>query len=243
MAGPFHSLRAMQALHLKISRKVDAREARERRRESGGRGERNESLQWSLINFHFHPGNPETLQSVKPQTCRRLEKWQVEFIYLFIKSHSQQLSTASKQCFWPLICFFFIHWTSNFKMSARITTQYFDSRFFHIWKDVHIPRLSSPSQSTLYICPLNQKKACPWTWLSHVLLQLLPALSVLLFDGQLLILRQLRCHLHVSEFFYAVEFNRAKKPTLEGSVWTGRLNLSSLSLISFSELNKTLDTN
>ena len=63
------------------------------------------------------------------------------------------------------------------------------------------------------------------------------------FDGQLLILRQLRCHLHVSEFFYAVEFNRAKKPTLEGSVWTGRLNLSSLSLISFSELNKTLDTN
>ena len=51
--------------------------------------------------------NPETLQSVKPQTCRRLEKWQVEFIYLFIKSHSQQLSTASKQCFWPLICFFF----------------------------------------------------------------------------------------------------------------------------------------
>ena len=107
MAGPFHSLRAMQALHLKISRKVDAREARERRRESGGRGERNESLQWSLINFHFHPGNPETLQSVKPQTCRRLEKWQVEFIYLFIKSHSQQLSTASKQCFWPLICFFF----------------------------------------------------------------------------------------------------------------------------------------
>ena len=93
MAGPFHSLRAMQALHLKISWKVDAREARGRRSESGGRGERNESLQWSLINFHFHPGNPGTLQSVKPQTCRRLEKWQppVDFrqprarrIYLFI---------------------------------------------------------------------------------------------------------------------------------------------------------------
>ena len=40
-----------------------------------------------------------------------------------------------------------------------------------------------------------------------------------------------------------MEFNRAKKPTLEGSAWTGRLNLSSLSLFSFSELNKALDTN
>ena len=187
--------------------------------------------------------NPETLQSVKPQTCRRLEKWQVEFIYLFIKSHSQQLSTASKQCFWPLACFFFIHWTSNFNMSARIRTQYFDSRFFYIWKDVHIPRLISPSQSTLYICPLNQRKAWSWTRLSHVLLQLLPALSILLLDGQLLILRQLHWHVHVSEFFYPVEFNRAKKPTLEDSAWTGCLNLSSLSLISFSELNKALDTN
>ena len=40
-----------------------------------------------------------------------------------------------------------------------------------------------------------------------------------------------------------MELNRAKKPTLEGSAWTGRLNLSSLSLFSFSELNKALDTN
>ena len=45
------------------------------------------------------------------------------------------------------------------------------------------------------------------------------------------------------KFFYPVEFNRAKKPTLEGSAWTGRLNLSSLLLFSFSELNKALDTN
>ena len=30
---------------------------------------------------------------------------------------------------------------------------------------------------------------------------------------------------------------------LEGSAWTGRLNLSSLSLLSFSEINKALDTN
>ena len=117
------------------------------------------------------------------------------------------------------------------------------SFLLHIWKDVHIPRLSSTSQSTLYICPLDQRKVCSWTWFSYVLLQLLPALSIHLLDGHLLILRQLRCHVHVSEFFYPEEFNRAKKPTLESSAWTGRLNLSSLSLISFSELNKALDTN
>ena len=33
-----------------------------------GAGERKESLQRSLINFHFYPGNPETLQSVKTAT-------------------------------------------------------------------------------------------------------------------------------------------------------------------------------
>ena len=48
---------------------------------------------------------------------------------------------------------------------------------------------------------------------------------------------------HVSEFFYPVECNRAKKLTLEGSAWTGRLNVSSLSLFSFSKLNKVLDIN
>ena len=44
-------------------------------------------------------------------------------------------------------------------------------------------------------------------------------------------------------FFYPVEFNWAKKPTLEGSAWTGCLNFSPLSLFSFSELNKALNTN
>ena len=44
-------------------------------------GERKESLQWSLINFPFHPRNPRTLQSMKTVTtiillCHRLEKWQ-----------------------------------------------------------------------------------------------------------------------------------------------------------------------
>ena len=117
------------------------------------------------------------------------------------------------------------------------------SFLLHLKRRPQFPRLSSPSQSTLYICHLNLRKACSWTWFSYVLLQLLPALSIILLDGQLLILRQLRCRVYVSEFFYPVEFNRAKKPTLEGSAWTGFLNLSSLSLISFSELNKALDTN
>ena len=38
-----------------------------RTRERGGRGK--ESLQRSLINFHFHPGNPGTPQSVKTVTA------------------------------------------------------------------------------------------------------------------------------------------------------------------------------
>ena len=40
-----------------------------------------------------------------------------------------------------------------------------------------------------------------------------------------------------------VEFDQEKKPTLKGSAWTGILNLSSLSLFSFSEPNKALYTN
>ena len=43
--------------------------------------------------------------------------------------------------------------------------------------------------------------------------------------------------------FSSVEFNQAKKATLEGTAWTTHSNLSSLSLYSFSELNKALDTN
>ena len=50
-------------------------------------------------------------------------------------------------------------------------------------------------------------------------------------------------HGQATQLHYPVEFNRVKKPTLEGSTWTGGMNLSSLSLFSFSELNKALDTN
>ena len=36
---------------------------------------------------------------------------------------------------------------------------------------------------------------------AYVLLQLLPALSIVLLDGQLLILHLPHCHVHFSEFF------------------------------------------
>ena len=76
--------------------------------------------------------------------------------------------------------FFFIHWASNFKVSARTRTQYFDSQFVYIW--------------TLNICPFRNWRtvfSCPW--FSYVLFQLLPTLSIFLFDSQPLIRRQLRC--------------------------------------------------
>ena len=56
--------------------------------------------------------------------------------------------------------------------------------------------------------------------------QCVRSLGCVFLDGQLLILRQLRCHQYVSEFFYSVEFNRAKKPTLKAAL-EGNLNLSS----------------
>ena len=63
------------------------------------------------------------------------------------------------------------------------------------------------------------RTAFSWTcWLSHILLQLLTTLSIVFLDGQLLIPRQLRCHVNVSEFFKPVEFNRAKKPTLKATL-------------------------
>ena len=122
-------------------------------------------------------------------------------------------------------------------MSDRTRTQYFDSRFVYIWKVVYIQKTKLP------VAISNWRTAFSWTWFSYVLQELLPTVIIVLLDGQLLILRQLRCHVHVTEFFYAVEFNRAKKATLEESAWIGRLTFSSLSLFSFSELNKALDTN
>ena len=188
-------------------------------------GERKESLQRSLINFHSRTPH----QSVKTVTANvpQIGKMTVKFrqlkariIYLFIKSLLQQLSTASKQMFFTTDVFF-IHWTSNVNVSTQIRTHYFYkiSCFVYIWKVVHIQRtISSPSQSpSLYNCPFrNWRTAFSCTWFSYVLLQLLHTLSIVLLDSQLLILCQLCCHVHVSEFFYPVEFKHMKKPTLEG---------------------------
>ena len=120
--------------------KVDAWEACERRCESrgGGGGERKESLQWSLQNFHFHPAKtPGTTQSVKTVTANVLQirksnnclssldsRGCIEIIDLLISLLLQQLSTASKtNVFDHWLVFFFIHWTWNFNMPTRITTQ------------------------------------------------------------------------------------------------------------------------
>ena len=92
--------------------------------------------------------------------------------------------------------------------SARIRTQYFDSRFIYIWKVIH-------SQKTTLAVACNHKLFKHSIFLSVselensifldlVLLcftpQLLPTLSIDLLDSQLLILRQLHCHVPVSEF-------------------------------------------
>ena len=87
----------------------------------------------------------------------------------------QQLPTASKQYFWPLI-WFFIHWTSNFNVSARIRTQYFDSRFVYIWKvensvflhlvdhSFHCPSWRSTANSSLAM--LHVQCTCFWIFLA-----------------------------------------------------------------------------
>ena len=90
-------------------------------------------------------------------------------------------------------------------MSDRIRAQYFDSRFVYIGKVVYIQKTSK-----LPVAITNWRTAFSWTWFSFVLLQLLPIPFIVLLDGQLLILRQLLCNVHVTEFFYPVEFNRAK---------------------------------
>ena len=52
--------------------------------------------------------------------------------------------------FWPLI-YFFIHETSTSNVSARIRTQYFDSRFVYIWKVDHIQKSKLPIAITSII--------------------------------------------------------------------------------------------
>ena len=72
-------------------------------------------------------------------------------------------------------------------------------------------------------------------FLDSVLLRF-TAVALVLLDCQLLILRQLRCHVHVSEFFYPVEFNRAKKPDIETNVGRPALKPALESLFTFTLL-------
>ena len=78
--------------------------------------------------------------------------------------------------------------------------------------------------------------------LLHFTPQLLPTLSVDLRDGQLLILCQLHCHVPVSEFLLSGK-QSGEKSNVGRQCLNHALNLSSLSLFSFSKLNKVLDTN
>ena len=63
--GAEHFVACEQALHL-----GDIVKSRRARGDANAlAGEKKESLHRSFINFHFHPGNPETPQSVKTVTA------------------------------------------------------------------------------------------------------------------------------------------------------------------------------
>ena len=157
--------------------------------------------------------------------------------------------TVSKQCFWSLKIYFFFprgHRTSTCPLGWKLNTLILVSFTFEKSSILQCRRLlpvaiTNKNIYWTYICPFrNWRIPFSSTWLSEVVLQLLHTLSLALLYSQA---TQLHCQVHISHFFYPVEFNRAKKPTLEGSAWTWLLNLSSLSLFSFSELNNALNTN
>ena len=114
-------------------------------------------MQRSLINFHVHPGNPGTPQSVKIVTAnvRQIRKvttaCQLSLdsrgsVELFIyKSLSyQHESNVFNHRYVFFFVFFFVLGTSNFKVSARIRTHYFDSRFvLVICFSFHLPLAAS----------------------------------------------------------------------------------------------------
>ena len=114
-------------------------------------------------------------------------------------------------------------------MSDRIRAQYFDSRFVYIWKVVYIQKTSK-----LPVAITNWRTA--FSGLGSLRFTTVASLAtpfIVLLDGQLLILRQLRCNVHVTVFFCPVEFNWAKgrwKTALESGAW---LSLHFLILLVF----------
>ena len=117
----------------------------EPRENARAKGLGKESLQRSFINFHFHPGNPGTPQGVKmvtanvPQIRKVTTACQVSLdsrgrVELFIYKSLSQQHQGNVFNHWYV---FFFTGTSNFNVSARIRTHYFDSRFVYFWKVVH----------------------------------------------------------------------------------------------------------
>ena len=97
----------------------------------------------------------------------------------------------------------------NYNGPIRIRTQYFDSHFVYIWNVVHSQKTTLPVTiisfwNIVYFCLFrNWRRAFSWAWFSYVLLLscfLLFLLFIDFLDGQLLILRQLHCHVPVPEF-------------------------------------------
>ena len=144
------------------------------------RGRGKESLQRSLINFHFHPGNPGTLQSVKtvtanvPQIRKVTTACQVSldsrgrvelFIYKsLLQQHQSNVFNHSD------VFFFHVDIELQRVCSDENLILWF---LFHLILKSH-PYCSVedrlPSQSptkTLYVCPFqNCRIAFSWTWFS-----------------------------------------------------------------------------
>ena len=145
--------------------------------------------------------------------------------------------------------FFFILWSSKYNGPGRIRSQYLDSHFVYILNVIHSQKTTLPVTitsfwNTVYFCLFPTGE------------ELFPGRGSLTFYSSVAsysfywpswrsAANSSSATLSRTSFwiFYPVEFNQAKKATLEGSAWTTHSNLSSLSLFSFSELNKAFDTN
>ena len=234
-----------------------ARGTREETRKRGA-GERNESLQWSAHKFHFHPRNPGTPQSVKLQTCRRLEKWQppVDFrqprarrIYLFI--------------------YLLNRIRNNFPLHQSNVFDHWYVFFFFYSLDIELQHVRSDKNSILWFSFLLHLKRRPHSEIKLPVANNIIDLSVEPEKSVFLHLVLSRFTAVASRSFYSPSWRstaNSSSATLsctcfwiflpsgiqsgeETDVGRQRLNraLESLftftSFISFSELNKALDTN
>ena len=119
----------------------------EPRENARARSRGKESLQRSLINFHFHPGNPGTPQSVKtvtanvPQIRKVTTACQVSLdsrgrVELFIYKSLSQQHQGNVFNHWYV---FFSTGTSNFNLSARMR-----KKFLILWFSFRLLLKSRP---------------------------------------------------------------------------------------------------